>query len=70
MQDIFNKLELRPFSYEEDAESVADMHCCAEVLEGYWFDKAETCKMHSKIVEKSRFFLVLAYSTVILPTRI
>ncbi|OQB50567.1 MAG: hypothetical protein BWY02_00394 [bacterium ADurb.Bin157] len=66
MQDIFNKLELRPFSYEEDAESVADMHCCAEVLEGYWFDKAETCKMHSKIVVRSLgSSWVLAYSTVI-----
>ncbi|MDD3002096.1 MAG: hypothetical protein PHF29_10115 [Candidatus Riflebacteria bacterium] len=66
MQDIFNRLELRPFSYEEDAESVADMHCCAEVLEGYWFDKAETCKMHSKIVVRSPgSSWVLAYSSVV-----
>lgn len=52
MQEIFNQLQFRPFEYEEDAESVTDMHCCAETLEGSWFDKTETCKMHAKIVAR------------------
>ncbi len=66
MQEIFKNLEFRAFSYEEDAEAVADMHCSAETLEGYWFDKAETCKMHSKIIVKCPGSdWVLAYHTVI-----
>lgn len=66
MQEIFRQLEFRPFSYEEDAESVTDMHCCAEVLEGSWFDKTETCKMHSKIVVRTPgSSWAVAYNTVI-----
>jgi hypothetical protein len=66
MQEIFNKLEFRPFSYEEDPEAIADMHCSSETLEGYWFDRAETCKMHSKIVVKCPGSdWVLAYYTVV-----
>jgi hypothetical protein len=66
MQEIFDKLEFRAFSYEEDPEAIADMHCSSETLEGYWFDKAETCKMHSKIVVKCPGSdWVLAYYTVI-----
>lgn len=66
MQEIFKSLTFRGFSYEEDAEGVADMHCCAEVLEGSWFDKADTCRMHSKVVVKCPgSSWVLSYSTVI-----
>ncbi len=66
MQEIFKKLEFRPFSYEEDPEAVADMHCCAEVLEGSWFDRSDTCKMHAKIVVRSPgSSWVLAYGQVI-----
>ncbi len=66
MQEIFKKLEFRPFSYEEDPEGIADMHCCAEVLEGSWFDRSETCKMHVKIVVKSPgSSWVLSYGSVI-----
>lgn len=66
MQEIFKQLRFRPFSYEEDAESVTDMHCCAEVLEGSWFDKTETCKMHSKIVVRAPgSSWAVAYNSVI-----
>lgn len=66
MQEIFNSLKFRAFSYEEDPEGVADMHCCNEVLEGSWFDKSETCKMHSKVVVRSPgSSWVLAYDKVI-----
>ncbi len=66
MQEIFKKLEFRAFSYEEDPEAVADMHCCSEVLEGSWFDRSETCRMHAKIVVRSPgSSWVLAYGTVI-----
>lgn len=66
MQEIFKKLEFRAFSYEEDPESVADMHCCAETLEGSWFDRSDTCKMHAKIVVRSPgSSWVLAYGGVI-----
>jgi hypothetical protein len=66
MQEIFNNLKFRAFSYEDDAEGVADMHCCAEVLEGSWFDRSETARMHSKVVVRSPgSSWVLAYGTVI-----
>lgn len=66
MQDIFKQLEFRAFSYEEDPESVADMHSCAEVLEGYWFDRSETCKMHAKVVVRSPgSSWVVAYKSLI-----
>mgnify|MGYP000951251481 CR=1 FL=1 len=66
MHEIFNNLKFRPFSYEEDAEGVADMHCCAEVLEGSWFDRSETSRMHSKVVVRCPgSSWVLSYSTVI-----
>lgn len=66
MQEIFNKLEFRLFSYEEDPEAVADMHCCAEILEGSWFDRAETSKMHAKIVVRSPgSSWVVSYGSVI-----
>ncbi len=66
MQEIFKKLEFRPFSYEEDPEAVADMHCCSEVLEGSWFDRSETCRMHAKIVVRSPgSSWVLSYGSVI-----
>ncbi len=66
MQEIFKKLEFRSFSYEEDPEAVADMHCCAEVLEGYWFDRSETCKMHAKVVVRSPgSSWVVAYNSLI-----
>lgn len=66
MQEIFNKLEFRPFSYEEDPEAIADMHCCDEVLEGSWFDRSETCRMHVKIVVRSPgSSWVLSYGSVI-----
>ena len=66
MQDIFNKLEFRSFSYEEDSEAVADMHCCAEILEGSWFDRSDTCKMHAKVVARSPgSSWVVAYGSVI-----
>jgi len=66
MQEIFNSLKFRSFPYEEDAEGVADMHCCAEVLEGSWFDRAETSRMHSKVVVRCPgSSWVLSYSTVI-----
>ncbi|GAB4272171.1 MAG: hypothetical protein Kow0029_10570 [Candidatus Rifleibacteriota bacterium] len=53
MREIFDKLEFRPFSYEEDPEAVVDMHRCAENLEGSWFDAENTCKLHSKLIIKS-----------------
>ena len=66
MQEIFKKLEFRPFSYEEDPEAVADMHCCAEILEGSWFDRSDTCRMHAQIVVRSPGSTwVLAYGSVI-----
>ena len=66
MQEIFNQLQFRAFEYEEDAESVTDMHCCAETLEGSWFDKTETCKMHAKIVARvPGSSWAVAYNTVI-----
>lgn len=66
MQEIFKKLEFRPFSYEEDPESIADMHCCDEVLEGSWFDRSETCRMHAKIVVRSPgSSWVVSYGSVI-----
>lgn len=66
MQEIFKQLQFRPFSYEEDPESITDMHCCAEVLEGSWFDKTETCQMHSKIVVRAPgSSWVVAYNTVV-----
>lgn len=66
MQEVFNSLKFRNFSYEEDAEGVADMHCCNEVLEGSWFDRSETCRMHSKVVVRCPgSSWVLAYGTVI-----
>ncbi|MDD3145743.1 MAG: GNAT family N-acetyltransferase [Candidatus Riflebacteria bacterium] len=66
MQEIFNKLEFRAFSYEEDPEAVVDMHCCSEVLEGSWFDRSETCRMHAKIVFRSPgSSWVLAYNSLI-----
>lgn len=66
MQEIFKQLEFRSFSYEDDPEAVADMHCCAEVLEGSWFDKADTCKMHAKVVVRSPgSSWVVAYNNLI-----
>ena len=66
MQEIFNSLKFRSFSYEEDAEGVADMHCCTEVLEGSWFDRSDTCRMHSKVVVRCPgSSWVLSYNTVI-----
>lgn len=66
MQEIFKQLEFRSFSYEDDPEAVADMHCCAEVLEGSWFDRSETCRMHSKVVVRSPgSSWVVAYNSLI-----
>lgn len=53
MREIFDKIEFRAFSYEEDPEAVVDMHRCAETLEGSWFDGEASCKLHSKLVTKS-----------------
>jgi len=52
MEDIFKKMEFRAFSYEEDPEYIVDMHRCREVLEGGWFDDAETCRMHYKMIAR------------------
>ena len=66
MQEIFKQLQFRAFSYEEDPESITDMHFCSEVLEGSWFDKKETCQMHSKIVARAPgSSWVVAYNSVI-----
>lgn len=66
MQEIFKQLEFRSFSYEDDPEAIVDMHCCADVLEGSWFDKSETCKMHAKVVVRSPgSSWVVAYNSLI-----
>lgn len=52
MREIFDQMEFRAFSYEEDPEAVVDMHRCAETLEGSWFDASNTCKLHSKLITK------------------
>ena len=52
MREIFDKLEFRAFSYEDDPEAIVDMHRCAETLEGSWFDATSTCKLHSKLITK------------------
>lgn len=52
MREIFDKMEFRAFSYEEDPEAVVDMHRCAETLEGSWFDNSATCKLHAKMITK------------------
>jgi hypothetical protein len=52
MQEIFDRMEFRVFSYEEDPEALVDMHRCAENLEGSWFDNAQICKLHSKLITK------------------
>jgi len=66
MQEIFNSLKFRSFSYEEDAEGIADMHCCSEVLEGSWFDRSDTARMHSKVIVRCPgSSWVLSYGTVI-----
>ena len=53
MLEVINRMEFRAFVYDEDSESVVDMHRCAEVLEGSWFDAAHTCKANAKIVAKT-----------------
>lgn len=53
MQEVIKQLEFRPFSYEEDAESLVDLHRCMETLEGGWFDSVSTCRMHSKIIART-----------------
>ena len=66
MQEIFKRLEFRPYLYEEDSEPVADMHCSAEVLEGFWFDKADNCKLHAKLIARCPgSSWVLAYGNII-----
>ena len=50
MLEIFRDVEFREFSYEDDPEAIVDMHRCAEVLEGSWFDTSNTCKLHSKVI--------------------
>lgn len=52
MREIFDKMEFRAFSYEEDPEAVVDMHRCAETLEGSWFDASGSCKLHAKLITK------------------
>lgn len=52
MREIFDRIEFRAFSYEEDPEAVVDMHRCAETLEGSWFDASNSCKLHAKLVTK------------------
>jgi hypothetical protein len=52
MREIFDQLEFKLFSYEEDSEAVVDMHRCAETLEGAWFDAANSCRLHAKLVTK------------------
>jgi hypothetical protein len=53
MQEIFDQLEFRLFSYEEDSEAVVDMHRCAENLEGAWFDAPNSCRLHAKVVTRT-----------------
>ncbi|MFZ5950725.1 MAG: hypothetical protein ACOYXC_08465 [Candidatus Rifleibacteriota bacterium] len=52
MREVFDKMEFRAFSYEEDPEAIVDMHRCAETLEGSWFDATGTCKLHAKLITK------------------
>lgn len=53
MDDLFRRIEFRAFSFEQDPDSLVDMHRCCEVLEGGWFDALETCQMHHKVVVRS-----------------
>ena len=53
MDDLFRRIEFRAFSFEQDPDSLVDMHRCSEVLEGGWFDSLETCRMHHKMVVRS-----------------
>ena len=53
MNELFRRVDFRPFSYEEDPESVVDMQRCRELLEGEWLDDSDTCRMHNKIVSRT-----------------
>lgn len=53
MLDIIRQMEFRQFVFDEDSEAVVDMHRCAEVLEGSWFDASGTCKINAKIVART-----------------
>lgn len=53
MQEIFREIEFREFSYELDPEAIVDMHRAAEILEGSWFDDANSCKVHAKAVVRT-----------------
>lgn len=53
MDDLFRRIEFRAFSFEQDPDSLVDMHRCCEILEGGWFDSLETCRMHHKVVVRS-----------------
>lgn len=53
MDDILQLLKFREFSYETDPESLVDLHRCMETLEGGWFDRSETCRMHMKVVART-----------------
>lgn len=67
MDDIFRKLEFRPFSYETDPEFVVDMFRAFEILEGSWFDAENTCRMYQKIVSRvSGTSWVLSFSRAVI----